>query len=488
MIHPKNEQQLTLFQTPFEQNLDSKNRWVQLAHRIPWDSLAPYYYQQMDSNQGTPAKDARLILGAVIIKHKENLTDEDTIEMIKENVYMQYFLGLSSFKTEKIFEPSLFVAIRKRLTPQFWKKLNEILIAYAQQGGGEREQEKENTNPPSPTANTEKENKGDLLLDATVAPQDIAYPNDLDLVNQSRMKADELITLICLETGQYKPRTYNRVARKHYLITAKKKKRSRKEIRKAIGKQLRYLKRNLSHLDNILQNLSQQQVQKIFKPKHFQSYHTIAEVYQQQKQMYDTKTHTVEDRIVSIHQPHVRPMVRGKSGAGVEFGSKFELSLHNGFARLEHLQWDNYHEAKSLAVAAENYKTQYGYYPAKVIVDRKYCTRENRTWCKERGIHLSGKPLGRPTEQTEQQHQQLKDDSGKRNAIEGKFGQGKRAYGLDSIKAKLQSTSESWIGAIVFVLNLVKWEQVFWPFYFFISSWRKLPKKHNILKILTPTF
>lgn len=458
---------MLLFTTPFDQSLDENNRWVKLANRLPWDLLSAEYYKGMDASQGTPAKDARLILGAVIIKHKENLSDEDTIEMIKENVYMQYFVGLSSFQTEKIFEPSLFVAIRKRLGKDFWNTLNEIIISSAGEDLPKESKEgKDDRDSGDDSSSGKMENQGDIFLDATIAEQDIAYPNDLDLVNSSRKKADQLITLICLETGICKPRTYNRIARKHYLNTARKKNRSRKEIHKAVGKQLRYLRRNLSYLDKMMKGLSKKQLQKVFRPVDLQYYQTIRKVYEQHKYMHQNKIHSVPERIVNIHQPYVRPMVRGKSGSDVEFGSKIDLSLHNGFTRIERLDWNNYHEAETLPMAGENYKQQYGHYPKKIIVDRKYCTRDNRQWCKERGIHLSGKPLGRPSAQSKQQSKELRQDSARRNAIEGKFGQGKRAYGLDYIKAKLQNTSESWIGAIVLVLNLVQWEKLL---YFFSS-------------------
>jgi hypothetical protein len=148
--------------------------------------------------------------------------------------------------------------------------------------------------------------------------------------------------------------------------------------------------------------------------------------------------------------------VRGKARADVEFGAKIGVSVQDGFARIETLDWNNYDEAKDLVKAAESYKERYGYYPAKIIGDRKYITREHRRWCSEHGIVLSGKPLGRPSAQTKEQLKMLKKDSAKRNAIEGKFGQGKRAYGLDRIYARLKETSESWIGAIFFALNVVR--------------------------------
>ncbi len=184
----------------------------------------------------------------------------------------------------------------------------------------------------------------------------------------------------------------------------------------------------------------------------------VRTLYTQQKEMHRQRIHRCNHRIVSIHQPHVRPIVRGKAGSNVEFGSKIVLSLHNGYATIDTLCWDNYNEGTDLSKAAENYRQTYGHYPAKLIADRKYCTKDNRNWCKENGIHLSGKPLGRPSAaKTKQQQKKPKKDASERNAIEGKFGQGKRKYGLDYISAKIKDTSQSWIGAIVFALNIVRW-------------------------------
>lgn len=130
MIHPKSHSQYVLFPNPFDEHLDSANRWVKFSKILPWDNLSIYYYKHMDSDMGAGALEARIILGAVIIKHHENLSDEGTIEAIQENLYMQYFLGLPTFSKEKIFAPSLFVEIRKRLGTSYWQDINEVIIAH----------------------------------------------------------------------------------------------------------------------------------------------------------------------------------------------------------------------------------------------------------------------------------------------------------------------------------------------------------------------
>lgn len=167
--------------------------------------------------------------------------------------------------------------------------------------------------------------------------------------------------------------------------------------------------------------------------------------------MFDSKTHSVDNRIVSIHQPHVRPIVRGKSNANVEFGAKINVALVDGFSFLDDINWDAYNEGTRLQESVEKYKQRIGYYPENVLVDKIYCTRQNRAYLKERGIKLKAKPLGRPSKQALSNQV----SPGERNPIEGKFGQAKTAYGLDRIKARLAQTSESWIASIILVLNLV---------------------------------
>ena len=166
--------------------------------------------------------------------------------------------------------------------------------------------------------------------------------------------------------------------------------------------------------------------------------------------MFKSHEHRIDDRIVSIHQPHVRPIVRGKSQAKVEFGAKIHVSVIDGISFLDELSWDAFNEGNHMMDYVEKYRRRFGFYPRELLADQIYCTRANRASLKEKGIKLLAKPLGRPAA--------VKDhlSPGERNPIEGKFGQAKTGYGLDRIKARLQGTSETWIACIILVLNLVK--------------------------------
>ena len=130
------------------------------------------------------------------------------------------------------------------------------------------------------------------------------------------------------------------------------------------------------------------------------------------------------------------------------------------------MSWDNFNESGDLKAKVEAYYRFTGYYPESVHADRIYRTRENRAWCKERGIRISGPPLGRPpVDVSKEKKKQAAYDEGIRNAIEGKFGQGKRRFSLDRIMAKLDKTSQTAIAITFLVMNLCTWwRRVFYVF------------------------
>jgi hypothetical protein len=103
----------------------------------------------------------------------------------------------------------------------------------------------------------------------------------------------------------------------------------------------------------------------------------------------------------------------------------------------------------------ERYKRRFGFYPESVHVDQIYRTRINRAYCKARGIRMSGPPLGRKSQQVScEQKKQAAADEAIRNQVEGKFGQGKRRFGLARVMAKLASTSAAQISLTFLVMNL----------------------------------
>ncbi len=288
-----------------------------------------------------------------------------------------------------------------------------------------------------------------MIYDASACPQDIAHPTDLGLLSKSREITEAIIDELHRANPQgKKPRTYRKVARKAYLKVAQNKNPSKKAIRRGIKSQLQYLKRNFKTIDRQLDGFGVFPLSRRMQRK----YWIIQTLYEQQLGMFQSRTHQVDDRIVSIDQPHVRPIVRGKARAKTEFGAKIHLSLVDGFSFLDTISWHAFHEGTHLADYVENYRKRFGFYPAKVLADKIYCTRENRKWLKDKNIKLAAKPLGRPSAKAVEHHVR----PGERNPIEGKFGQAKTTYGMNRIRARLKHTSQSWIASIILVLNLVR--------------------------------
>ncbi len=486
MIRYRSQKQLSLteFDWPFQVSLDEQNRWVKLSQCIPWDILAEGYCSSLSQGQGRPAKDARLVIGAVIIEHKLCLSDEETVLQIQENPYLQYFVGLPGYQMQVPFVPSLFVEIRKRMGQEVFEVFHGAIIdalgrIQTKNKSKSRQQSKTNDSSdddPPPTSaeppseeEPESTHQGKLILDATVADQAIRYPTDLSLLNEAREFSERIIDILYPRTPlTRKPRTYRQQARKAYLSIVKQRRPGHKKLRRGIKQQLQYLRRNLGHIETLLAYWPQG-TQLPLPNWLLRRYWVIPHLYAQQWEMYQNKSRRCDDRIVSISQPYVRPIVRGKVNKSVEFGAKLSVSLTDaGLARVDHLRWDAFHEGLDLKSQVEAYRERYGYYPTSVLGDPIYGTRENRRYLKRHGIHFAGKPLGRPRQVTEANREELnrlkaqrREEYLQRIPIEGKFGQGKNGYRLNYIRAKRADTSSAWINSIFLVMNLIILLKVF---------------------------
>ena len=472
------------FELPFVGSLAPQNRWVMMATLVPWSEFEEESAQNFAPEMGAPAKSFRIALGALIIKEKLRLSDRETVEQIQENPYLQYFLGYKSYRYEAPFDPSLFVYFRERITVELVKRVNEFVV--------EKLRELTSTDSTNPKVEGEiklGKNRGKLILDATCAPGDISYPTDLKLLNQAREQTEKIIDILyepLKDQISPKPRTYRQVARKDYLFVAKQRRPSNKARRKGISKQLQYLRRNLSHIDRLLELGSSLAW---LKKSQYKMLLVVTEVYRQQLWLYQNNKRSIENRIVSLTQPHLRPIVRGKAGCPVEFGAKLSVSCFEGYVFLDQIRWDNFNESKDLKAQIEHYYRITGYYPESVHVDKIYRTRENRAWCKERGIRMSGPALGRPPAQVSSEKKKLaRSDEKFRSAIEGKFGISKRRYGLGRVMAKLSHTSQTAIAITFLVMNLSLGVQrillgFLCQFFRNFSFWRRLitPSYHGEL-------
>ncbi len=395
----------------YAMKLNKDNRWVQLGDSLPWDELVKIFSKYF-SNRGRNSINPRIVIGALIIKHKMKFSDDETVRSISENPYMQVFLGLDVFSAEPLFAPSLFVEWRKKLGNNTFNEFSDVLIRICH--GTKISDSSEDT-----------KNKGRIKLDATVADQNITFPNDLGLLNKAREKTEFIIDLLYADLRsemEVKPRSYRKVARNKYLSESKKRQANKKTLRSAIRYQLNCLDRNIISINSMLDMLDAN----VLRYKLMRDFWVIQTVNDQQREMYSNKSFRCDNRIVSISQPYVRPIVRGKAGKKVEFGTKIGLVELDGFAKAETLSWDAYNESADLIPHIESYKELYGHYPELALVDKIYGTNKNRAWCKERGIRMTVAPKGKKPILSQYQKRKSKTEYNQRNLVEGKIGQAKQ--------------------------------------------------------------
>ena len=468
MYIKENSGQMTLkgFYAPFAERLSPENRWVKLSEKMPWDRIEEEYLKNIDLQNGRPAISSRIAFGACFIRSAENITDERTVQAIAENPYMQYFLGLKEFNPEPLFDSSMMVHFRKRFPVNFIADVNEYLCTGKWPNDSrnvDRDNDGDDTGSNgTPTIELEPDevgydtnnNSGHLIMDAMVAPANIKYPTDIDLLNKSREHLEKAISIyweFVPHKGHMLP--YNKKkARKSFLKLSKSKKWSRNKVRKAISEQLHYIELAAQRLDELRLQFD--------KPDDYlptwllKRLEVIPKVYEQQNEMFENGKQSCKDRIVSLEQPHVRPIVRGKRPNPTEFGQKVHLSVVDGYVYLEQTSWNNFNESTDLIACVKEYKRRFGVYPKAVLADKIYQTKNNKKYCKLRGIRLSGKALGRKNEaQKEAEKQQMYRDSCERNWVEGKNGLLKTRYGMSRVMCKLDGTAKTDLVFAILAMN-----------------------------------
>ena len=444
-----------------------------------------------------------MALGALIIKARLRLTDEELVEQIKENPYLQFFIGLEAFQYSAPFDPSMMVYFRKRLPDSVVNDCNERIVRYGLnviRSSDSQDPDDESSDggssagtgdQPMPPAQKQP-NQGSLLIDATCAPVDIRHPTDLSLLNEAREVTEILIDAMhpqVREAFGHKPRTHRRKARQQFLAVAKKKKPRITKIRKAIKHQLGHLRRNLASIDALIDCGGCL----LAAGRHiYQKLLVVSELVRQQTILYHADSRSIPDRIVSLFQSHIRPIVRGKARCNVEFGAKISISVTGeGFTFLDRLSYDPYNEGEDLKAQAMAYRRRHGHYPEVICADQIYRTRSNRAFCQRHGIRLSGPRLGRAKNDPElvaAEKQQFIDDQRQRNAVEGKIGQGKRRFGLGLIREKLPATQGSTIALNILVMNLEKLLELLFVLF---ACWLELllsnpPRKDSRVECLSP--
>ena len=432
MYRRKDRKTIPLFPElfPFGGKLDENNRWLRIADLVAWEELEEEYAKHF-SDVGRPATDAQLVIGLLLLKHMTGLSDVGIVQDVLENPYMQAFCGYEKFVTEELLDPSTLTRMRERLGLEFFKELEAKTYKLLM----DRKIIKA---------------KG-MLVDATVFPEKIKYPNDVGLLNDVREWLDRQIKKLGKIVGK-KYRTYPRRSRKEYLNFSKKKTKTKKVINKAKKQMLQYVRRNIKHLKDAIEQIK---VRGGKVKEHIIEKLRVAEkIFHQQQEMYKRKSNRVEERIVSLHRAYVRPIKRGKQGKKTEFGGKGALVEVGGFLFLDYFEHRAFAEEELLADHLAGYMSRFGKLPPYASMDAKYGTEENRELAEKLGVRASFKRRGRKPKTVDSQDRWFKKKQRERNRIEGRFGNGKEHYGLDRVKYSIKDGSEIWVRAGILAMNL----------------------------------
>lgn len=497
MYRKSDKNQFTIYDFihPFGGKLKSDNRWVLLHDSIDWDMIEEVYENNFDNKDvGNEAYPASVAFGALFIQRKKRLKDREVPAEIAENPYLQYFIGFKEYNPEMPFDASLLVYFRKRISDELMDEICEKMFLSdakaAMEPAPKLECESDDkdddgkNNPPggnggsSNIMNLQDEadtshpnwikvqmtharmsgliNRGTLIIDATCTPADIAYPTDLELCDKARRWLEKIIDHYHHKYGSLnadgtKVRTYREEARLEFLKINKRRKKGAEKVREAIDAQLRYIKRDLGYIDRYHALFGDDDLYKVETER----LATIKVFYEQQYTMLVTGMHSIADRIVNLAQPWVRPIVRGKSKAPTEFGAKISISVVGGYAFLDRLSFDAYNEGSEdeFQEAVEKYHKRFGFWPQRILADKIYRNKKNKAFCMAHGIRMSGPKVGRPGKDDAEEIIRELSEIGERNEVEGKFGTGKRKYGLGRIMAKLKETTDSMIKMDLFIMN-----------------------------------
>ena len=415
---------------PFGGKLDNQNRWLKIAEMIPWETLEQSYSQHF-SHTGRPACDARLVIGLLLLKHMTGFSDQEIVQLVSENPYMQAFCGLEHFLTGKLIDPSTLTNVRKRLGAEKFKELEELTYQALI--------ERKILKP-----------KG-VLVDATVFPENIRFPTDIGILNECRQWLVDNVKSVGSKIGR-KFRTYCRVARKVYLNFNKKKRKTEDEVRRVTKSLLQYVRRNLRQFEEVVAVTVAKGLE--IPAKVTARLAVVKEVVRQQEQMLAAKVHHIENRIVSLHKPQVRPIKRGKLGKETEFGPKASLSHVGCFTFLDRLSSDNYNESGDVALQLANYQERFGVLPKDMVGDRIYGTNANRKFLNDNQIRDAFEPLGRKPVYDNREAGWRRRKRRERNRIEGSFGNIKNHYGLNCIRYSIAGGDELYVRLGLMAANL----------------------------------
>ena len=410
-------------QTPSVQEAVFYDTDLGRLHRsIPFKELASKIPSPRGVKSGRGRKPFLKVEGGIallVLKHYTGLSDEMLIERLNTDWCLQYFcsvqLGLRKIKDRNLVSWwRCYMA--KHLDLQ---KLQAVLIQHWK-----------------PLMDQQHV----TMMDATVYESNIRYPTDTKLLWESIEKVYALLTKKRKGLKLRRSRSNYTKHKKEYLNFQKRRKKSRRKEKKLRKQLLKYLVRSLEILKQLQNKYGFR-----YSGKEAKQIQTIEKIKEQQHDLLYGNVQSVKHRIVSLHQPHVRPIIRGKEVKPVEFGAKVHKVQVGGLSFIEHLSYDNFNEGTRLKQSVAFHQKHFGKL-SQLAADAIYATNENRRYCTALNIATSFLAKGKQGKLQQQKSVMRSALSTIRaTVLEGSFGNEKNHYLLNKIKARSKDTEVCWI-------------------------------------------
>ena len=349
---PAQKQGSFLYQDLLDQ-LDPKDPLLLLAKNIPWESFerdfAPFY-----SPVGRPAKPVRLMVGLLLLKQLENLSDEKVVEAWVRNPYYQAFCGMQFFQWRLPCEPSDLVHFRKRIGEAGVEKIFQASVAL----------------------HGEKALEPEVIVDTTVQEKAIAFPTDTRL----RVKVMARCWKIAREENLLLRRSYRRELREKLRVIRF----GKKDKSKTASAQRRVKTMAAALLRDIERKLSATRRQAL--QEELALYHRAL-----------TQERKDKNKVYSLHEPDVLCISKGKDHKKYEFGAKAALAMTKDSCLLVGARsfFRNVYDGDTLDTLLPHIQRIRGQSPASAICDRGF---RGRTQVGSTRILLPGTPSSGATD------------------------------------------------------------------------------------------
>jgi hypothetical protein len=397
---------------------------------LPWDELDAL---EPDKNCGRPSRYSfRFKVALMFLKHYLNVSDEKLIERLNTDVALQFFCGVYINDFQPITDKALLSRIRSGLSVAGLLEHLQMLFAKHWEGY--------------------IPDKQVLLMDATCYESHMRYPTDAKLLWESCDQVFEWLFFSCMSLNIRRPRNRYLLIRRAYMSYARRRRKTHKQTRKIKRKLLLLLSQGLEMLQELLNTHKGLE----WTDRAYSRLKTIKMVYAQQKYMFDHKVNKVQDRIVSLSRPWVRPIVRGKEVKPVEFGQKAHIIMIGGLCFVEHTSFDSYNECKRLKSSFLYHKKLTGDSCKALSADAIYATNANRRFLTDQGVQTGFVNKGRKKDDKDTKALKTVINKERSTHLEGRFGHHKQAYGLGRIKARTEAGEKLWMFFGVMTANALK--------------------------------